>query len=193
MKEKKALNQLISLLPMPAVVIDNKGIIEEANIVFKEKFNLNRISKKNRVKLKVLFGGVLTSNKGVNLPNTNISLPCLTKKDKNDLEFILQNKIEWIGLSFVRSAKDVRLLKTIIKRHKESKALVIAKIEKPEAISDIDNIILSTDAIMVARGDLGVEVPSHKVPVYQKMIVQKKKIFQGHLKMNQLLNLLLKQ
>ena len=86
----------------------------------------------------------------------------------------MQNKIEWIGLSFVRSAKDVRLLKTIIKRHKESKALVIAKIEKPVlAISDIDNIILSTDAIMVARGDLGVEVPSHKVPVYQKMIVQK--------------------
>ena len=73
----------------------------------------------------------------------------------------------------MRSEKDVKTLKKIIKRHKKSKALVLAKIEKPEAISDIDNIILETDAIMVARGDLGVEVPLHKVPVYQKMIVQK--------------------
>ena len=128
---------------------------------------------KNRTKLKVVFGGELQSNKGVNLPNTDVSLPCLTKKDKRDLEFVLEEKIEWIGLSFVRSAKDVKTLKKIIKRHKKSKALVLAKIEKPEAISDIDNIILETDAIMVARGDLGVEVPSHKVPVYQKMIVQK--------------------
>jgi len=128
---------------------------------------------KNRTKLKVVFGGELQSNKGVNLPNTDISLPCLTKKDKRDLEFVLEEKIEWIGLSFVRKAKDVKALKKIIKRHKKSKARVLAKIEKPEAISDIDNIILETDAIMVARGDLGVEVPSHKVPVYQKMIVQK--------------------
>ena len=128
---------------------------------------------KNRVKLKVVFGGLLKSNKGVNLPNTDISLPCLTKKDKLDLNFLLEQKIEWIGLSFVRSAEDVKKLKTIIKRHKKSQALVIAKIEKPEAINDIDNIILETDAIMVARGDLGVEVPLHKVPVFQKMIVQK--------------------
>ncbi len=128
---------------------------------------------KNRVKLKVVFGGLLRSNKGVNLPNTDISLPCLTKKDKEDLTFLLEQKIEWIGLSFVRSAEDVKKLKKIIKRHKKSQALVIAKIEKPEAINDIDNIILETDAIMVARGDLGVEVPLHKVPVYQKMIVQK--------------------
>ena len=128
---------------------------------------------KNRVKLKVVFGGLLKSNKGVNLPNTDISLPCLTKKDKIDLNFLLEQKIEWIGLSFVRSAEDVKKLKTIIKRHKKSQALVIAKIEKPEAINDIDNIILETDAIMVARGDLGVEVPLHKVPVFQKMIVQK--------------------
>ena len=128
---------------------------------------------KDRVKLKVIFGGLLKSNKGVNLPNTSISLPCLTKKDKKDLNFILEQKIEWIGLSFVRSEDDVKTLKKIIKKHRKSKALVIAKIEKPEAISNIDNIILATDAIMVARGDLGVEVPLHKVPVYQKMIVQK--------------------
>ncbi len=128
---------------------------------------------KNRVKLKVIFGGLLKSNKGVNLPNTDISLPCLTKKDNEDLSFLLEQKIEWIGLSFVRSAEDVKKLKNIIKRHKKSQALIIAKIEKPEAINDIDNIILETDAIMVARGDLGVEVPLHKVPVFQKMIVQK--------------------
>jgi pyruvate kinase len=128
---------------------------------------------KNRVKLKVVFGGLLGSNKGVNLPNTDISLPCLTQKDKKDLAFLLEEKIEWIGLSFVRSSEDVKKLKNIIKRHKKSQALVIAKIEKAEAINDIDNIIKETNAIMVARGDLGVEVPLHKVPVYQKMIVQK--------------------
>ncbi|MAO71568.1 MAG: pyruvate kinase [Flavobacteriales bacterium] len=139
----------------------------------KISLQVDSTNNKNRVKLKVIFGGQLQSNKGVNLPNTNISLPCLTKKDKKDLEFILEEKIEWIGLSFVRSEKDVKTLKKIIKRHKKSKALVLAKIEKPEAISNIENIILETDAIMVARGDLGVEVPLHKVPVYQKMIVQK--------------------
>ena len=139
----------------------------------KISLQVDSTNNKNRVKLRVVFGGQLQSNKGVNLPNTDISLPCLTQKDKKDLEFILEEKIEWIGLSFVRSEKDVKTLKKIIKRHKRSKALVLAKIEKPEAISDIDNIILETDAIMVARGDLGVEVPLHKVPVYQKMIVQK--------------------
>ena len=128
---------------------------------------------KNTVKLKIIFGGILHSNKGVNLPNTKISLPCLTKKDKEDLSFILEQKIEWIGLSFVRSAKDIKQLKKIIRKNKKSKALVIAKIEKPQAIEDIDNIIKLSDAVMVARGDLGVEVPLHKVPVFQKMIVQK--------------------
>ena len=129
-------------------------------------------NKKDMVVLKVVFGGLLQSKKGVNLPNTPISLPCLTKKDKEDLEFVLSEKIEWIGLSFVRKADDVRILKEIIaKRNLHHK--VIAKIEKPEAIKNIDEIIDVTDAIMVARGDLGVEVPPQKVPVYQKMIVNK--------------------
>ena len=129
-------------------------------------------NKKDTVVLKVVFGGFLQSRKGVNLPNTPISLPCLTKKDKEDLEFVLSEKIEWIGLSFVRKADDVRILKEIIaKRNLHHK--VIAKIEKPEAIKNIDEIIDVTDAIMVARGDLGVEVPPQKVPVYQKMIVNK--------------------
>jgi len=139
----------------------------------KLSLEVEETNSRDRVKLKVVFGGELKSNKGVNLPNTKISLPCLTKKDKEDLTFILEEKIEWIGLSFVRSSEDVGKLKKIIKKHKKSNALVIAKIEKPEAIEDIDNIILETDAIMVARGDLGVEVPLHKVPVFQKMIVQK--------------------
>ena len=129
-------------------------------------------NKKDTVVLKVVFGGLLHSRKGVNLPNTPISLPCLTKKDKEDLEFVLSEKIEWIGLSFVRKADDVHILKEIIaKRNLHHK--VIAKIEKPEAIKNIDEIIDVTDAIMVARGDLGVEVPPQKVPVYQKMIVNK--------------------
>jgi len=128
---------------------------------------------RNRVKTKVIFGGLLQSKKGVNLPDTKISLPSLTKKDKKDLEFILNEKIEWVGLSFVRSANDIIKLKRIIAKNKTSTALVIAKIEKSEGINDINNIIKETDAIMVARGDLGVEVPLHKVPVYQKMIVGK--------------------
>jgi len=129
-------------------------------------------NKKDTVVLKVIFGGSLESRKGVNLPNTKISLPCLTNKDREDLAFVLSEKIEWIGLSFVRSANDVKVLKRIIEKNNLHHK-IIAKIEKPEAIDDIDAIIDTTDAIMVARGDLGVEVPSHKVPVYQKMIVEK--------------------
>lgn len=129
-------------------------------------------NKKDKVVLKVVFGGVLLSRKGVNLPNTVISLPSLTKKDKQDIDFILSQKIEWVGLSFVRKAKDIKDLKKIIDS-RNSLHKVIAKIEKPEAIKNIDTIIDAADAIMVARGDLGVEVPPQKVPVYQKMIVNK--------------------
>ena len=150
------------------VKIKDKILIDDGNLVF-EVVSTN---KKDQVVLKVVFGGVLKSRKGVNLPNTNISLPSLTKKDKKDLDFILKEKIEWVGLSFVRTKKDVAELKKIIKKHRQTHR-VIAKIEKPEAIKNIDSIIKETDAIMVARGDLGVEVPPQKVPVYQKMIVDK--------------------
>ena len=138
------------------------------------KLRLKVIStdKNNLVKTEVIFGGILHSNKGVNLPNTKISLPCLTKKDLKDLDFILKEKIEWIGLSFVREAEDVLKLKRIIKK-KNKNIGVISKIEKPEAIKSIDKIIECSDAIMVARGDLGVEVPAYRVPAYQKMIVKK--------------------
>ena len=127
---------------------------------------------KDTVVLKVIFGGLLHSRKGVNLPNTTISLPCLTKKDLHDLEFVLSQKIEWVGLSFVRNAKDVVKLKKII-NSRNSFHKVIAKIEKPEAIKNIESIITASDGVMVARGDLGVEVPPQKVPVHQKMIVNK--------------------
>lgn len=127
---------------------------------------------KSEVKMKVIYGGTLSSKKGVNLPNTKISLPSLTPKDKADLEFALAQNVDWVGLSFVRSAQDIIELKQIIK-DKKSNARVIAKIEKPEAVSDIDNIIKETDGIMVARGDLGVEVPLQNVPLIQKMLIKK--------------------
>lgn len=126
---------------------------------------------KDEVKAEVIHGGVLSSNKGVNLPNTKISLPCLTEKDLADLEFALEHNLEWIGLSFVRSARDIIELKHIIKSHSKQ-AAVVAKIEKPEAIEDIKDIIKETDAIMVARGDLGVELPMQNVPLAQKRIVR---------------------
>ena len=124
------------------------------------------------VRAKVTQGGILKSNKGVNLPNTVISLPSLTEKDLVYLEFALEHNIDWIGLSFVRSARDIIELKGMIAA-KNKKAKVIAKIEKPEAVENIEEIIKEADAIMVARGDLGVEIPMQKVPIVQKMIVEK--------------------
>jgi pyruvate kinase len=129
---------------------------------------------KDEVKTIVEHGGILSSKKGVNLPNTKVSLPCLTEKDIEDLKFALQHRFDWIGLSFVRSGEDIIELKQLMKKlDASSTAKVIAKIEKPEAITDIDNIIRETDALMVARGDLGVEVPMQRVPVLQKMLVKK--------------------
>ncbi|MDG1331821.1 MAG: pyruvate kinase [Crocinitomicaceae bacterium] len=124
------------------------------------------------IKAKVIHGGILSSKKGVNLPNTKISLPCLTEKDLVDLEFALEQNVDWIGLSFVRSARDIIELKHLIQT-KKCKAKVIAKIEKPEAIDDIEDIIRASDALMVARGDLGVEIPYQNVPLIQKMLIRK--------------------
>ncbi len=138
------------------------------------KLELTVIStnKKDEVLAKVVHGGALTSNKGINLPYTKISLPSLTEKDLEDLDFALEHEVEWIGLSFVRSANDILDLKERIKKAgKQTK--VIAKIEKPEAIKDIDAIIEVSDALMVARGDLGVEMQMEQVPLIQKMLVKK--------------------
>jgi pyruvate kinase len=128
--------------------------------------------KKDTVVTKVIQGGPLKSKKGVNLPNTKVSLPCLTEKDLKDVVVAMEEGVEWIGLSFVRDADDVNELRKIINDF-GSFAKIVSKIEKPEAVVDIDKIIDATDAIMVARGDLGVEIPYSSVPMVQKMIVEK--------------------
>lgn len=129
-------------------------------------------NKKDTVVTKVIQGGALKSKKGVNLPNTKVSLPCLTPKDLEDVVVAMEEGVEWLGLSFVRDAADVNELRKIINDF-GSFAKIVSKIEKPEAVVDIDKIIDATDAIMVARGDLGVEIPYSSVPMVQKMIVEK--------------------
>ncbi|TXK72626.1 pyruvate kinase [Mesonia sp. HuA40] len=130
---------------------------------------------KNEVVTKVIQGGPLRSKKGVNLPNTNISLPALTEKDFKDAQFAIEQEVDWIALSFVRNEKDLQVLNDLIKKHSEHKIPVIAKIEKPEGVKNIDKIISACDGLMVARGDLGVEVPAHEVPLIQKQLVLKAK------------------
>jgi pyruvate kinase len=120
----------------------------------------------------VVYGGPLKSKKGINLPFTKVSAPCLTEKDLKDLEFGIKNDVDWIALSFVRKASDIQEIKEIINKA-NSNARVVAKIEKPEALSNIDDVIAATDAIMVARGDLGVEIWLEEVPMVQKMLVEK--------------------
>jgi len=120
----------------------------------------------------VVYGGPLKSRKGINLPFTKVSAPSLTEKDAEDLEFGLKNDVDWIALSFVRKAHDIQTLRGIIDSRK-SNAKIVAKIEKPEALSNIDEIIATTDGVMVARGDLGVEIWMEEVPMVQKMLVEK--------------------
>jgi pyruvate kinase len=129
----------------------------------------------DRVKAKVIHGGPLSSKKGVNLPHTAISLPSLTEKDYLDLEFAIQQKVNWIALSFVRTADDILMLRQAINKlsGEKCKPGIIAKIEKPEAVRNMDAIIAETDGIMVARGDLGVELPLEQVPLVQKTLVNK--------------------
>lgn len=124
------------------------------------------------VRVKVLLGGTLLPKKGVNLPDTNISLPALTPKDIEDLSFIFQHQVDWIALSFVRTPACIKQLKDIITKHKHT-AKVIAKIEMPKAIKNLREIILESDGIMIARGDLGVELPIEEVPLIQKDIIKK--------------------
>ncbi len=126
----------------------------------------------NDVVTKVIHGGKLKSRKGINLPNTHVSAPSLTEKDLEDLQFGLEQDVDWIALSFVRSSEDIHDLRNRIKAAGKD-CRIVAKIEKPEALKNIDEIIDSTDAIMVARGDLGVEIPMEEVPMAQKMMVQK--------------------
>ncbi len=130
------------------------------------------ITKDGDVKVEVLLGGILSSKKGINLPDTKISLPALTDKDLEDLEFIIDQKCDWVALSFVRSVKDIVILRSKI-QEKKSKIKIIAKIEKPEALVNIRDIIVESDAIMIARGDLGVELPIEQVPLIQRELIRK--------------------
>lgn len=144
-------------------------LVDDGKLVLK----VLKTNNSDLVELKVIFGGHLSSRKGVNLPDTSLSLPCLTRKDNADLRFILsQPDINWIALSFVREASDVIALKKKIKAKKHI-AKVIAKIEKPEAVQNIKEIIKVADAVMIARGDLGVEVPMEKLPAIQKDIIRR--------------------
>ncbi len=125
----------------------------------------------NRVKLRIIVGDELKSRKGVNLPQTKISVPTITEKDFRDIDFAIANKVDWLALSFVRTADDIRLLKELV-RLKNGISKIIAKIEKPEALQNIEAIIQATDGVMVARGDLGVEIPMEEVPAWQKRIIR---------------------
>jgi pyruvate kinase len=142
-------------------------LIDDGNI------ELRVLDQRNEeVVTQVLHGGVLKSKKGINLPDTNVSVPSLTPKDLDDLAFGLANQVDWIALSFVRKAEDIRELREIINK-KGKRIKIIAKIEKPEAVENIDEIIDASDGLMVARGDLGVEIPMEKVPLLQKQIIRK--------------------
>ncbi|MFL1894511.1 pyruvate kinase [Aquimarina sp. 2-A2] len=131
---------------------------------------------KDIVQAKVIQGGPLRSKKGVNLPNTKISLPALTKKDVKDAIFACEQKVDWIALSFVRHAEDLMELQELIKKNSDHKIPIIAKIEKPEGVENIDKIVSYCDGLMVARGDLGVEIPAQEVPLIQKQLVLRAKI-----------------
>jgi len=150
------------------VKVGEKVLVDDGKL----EFVVHSTNGKDTVKLKATFGGVLSSNKGVNLPNTKITLPSLTPKDEKDLAFMLTQPVNWIALSFVRSAKDMKDLQKLVDAKKHP-AKILAKIEKPEAIEKIDKIIKASNGIMVARGDLGIEVPMERLPSLQKEIINK--------------------
>ena len=159
----------ISYETLPADVTRGETILVDDG---KIAFEVVESNGKDTVKTRVLNGGPLSSKKGVNLPHTRVTLPSLTEKDMEDARFALDHQVDWIALSFVRREKDIRDLRKLVDAHHNS-ALIIAKIEKPEALEEIDGIIDAADGIMVARGDLGVEVDFHKVPLIQKNIIKK--------------------
>ncbi|MCL6217943.1 pyruvate kinase [Zunongwangia pacifica] len=142
-------------------------LLDDGKLIF-EVVSTNR---ENEVVAKVVQGGPLKSKKGVNLPNTNISLPALTEKDVEDAKFACSLDVDWIALSFVRHEKDIIELQDLIKEHTEYKIPIIAKIEKPEGVENIEKIVAYCDGLMVARGDLGVEIPAQEVPLIQKKLV----------------------
>ena len=153
------------------VTAGEKILLDDGKLIFE----VVSTDKKEKVIAKVLQGGPFKSKKGVNLPNTNISLPALTEKDVEDAVFAIKQQVDWIALSFVRNSDDLIDLQNLIEEHSEHKIPIISKIEKPEALENIDKIIAYSDGLMVARGDLGVEVPAAEVPLIQKQLVNKAK------------------
>ncbi len=146
-------------------------LLDDGKLMF-EVLTTNR---ETEVRTRVIQGGPLKSKKGVNLPNTNISLPALTEKDIKDAIFAISENVDWLALSFVRFSQDLIDLQNLIKEHSDHKIPIIAKIEKPEAVENIDKIVAYCDGLMVARGDLGVEVPAEQVPLIQKQLVLRAK------------------
>ncbi|MGB1269053.1 MAG: pyruvate kinase [Flavobacteriaceae bacterium] len=146
-------------------------LLDDGKLIFEVKST----NGKDEVEAVVIQGGPLKSKKGVNLPNTKISLPALTEKDVKDAIFAVEQQVDWIALSFVRDADDLELLQDLINEHSAYKIPIIAKIEKPEAVKNIDKIIAFCDGLMVARGDLGVEIPAEEVPLIQKQLVLRAK------------------
>ena len=138
-------------------------------------FEIVSTDKKTEVVARVIQGGELKSKKGVNLPNTKISLPAMTEKDIADAIFAIEMKLDWIALSFVKTPRDLQDLQELIAKHSEYKIPIIAKIEMPEALENMDRIVAYCDALMVARGDLGVELPAHEVPLVQKELIRRAK------------------
>jgi pyruvate kinase len=146
-------------------------LLDDGKLIF-EAVETNRESE---VLCRVIQGGPLKSKKGVNLPNTKVSLPALTQKDIEDALFAIAQNVDWIALSFVRTAEDLMELQDLISANSDHKIPIIAKIEKPEGVANIDKIVAYCDGLMVARGDLGVEVPAHEVPLIQKKLVHRAK------------------
>lgn len=138
-------------------------------------FEVVKTDKKTEVEAVVVQGGPLKSKKGVNLPNTRVSLPALTEKDIRDALFAIKADVDWIALSFVRTPEDLRDLRDLIAANSDHKIPIIAKIEKPEAVENIDKLVAYCDGLMVARGDLGVEIPAQEVPLIQKKLVHRAK------------------
>ncbi len=150
------------------VRVGNKIMIDDGKLEVK----VITIERNHDVRVEVTMGGVISSKKGINLPDTKISLPALTDKDLVDLDFIIEQQLDWVALSFVRSVKDIVILRSKL-HEKKSKTKIIAKIEKPEALTNIRDIIVESDGIMIARGDLGVELPIEQVPLIQKQLIRK--------------------
>ena len=150
------------------VVVGNTIMIDDGKI----EVMVHSVEANGDVKVKVTLGGIISSKKGINLPDTKISLPAMTEKDLEDAAFIIKEELDWVALSFVKRVADIEMLRAILNEHK-SNAKIIAKIEMPEALTNIRDLIIASDAIMIARGDLGVELPVEKIPLIQKELIRK--------------------